>query len=142
MSCIQKIISDKRGVGSVALLIFVVFVLSIVIVNGIMININSRQKAQLAQAKIVGFDVVTDMCGRPYNQQIPECQISVATSCGGFFLLQSDCFDTAPVLLNASGEVLGVCVTEGEGLSQERCEKFLKPYTLRTCLMEENLCLL
>lgn len=132
--------TDQRGISPTSVLVFVVFALSIVVANGIIMNVNKQRRAVLAQSKIGGFEIATSLCGKTYNPSAPECTIVTATSCGDYFVLQSDCGDTQPVLLSPSGEILGMC--GGEQLSLDRCEKYLKPYSLMTCLVQENLCAL
>ena len=137
----KNILRDTRGISTTAILIFAVFALTLVLGNGIMISLNNRQKADIARAQIVGFEVVQKLCGEGYDQNTPECSISRAVACGKYFLLRSDCEDTDPVLLNTKGEVLGTCSSTGL-ITVERCEKYLAPYTIRTCLEEENICVL
>ncbi|MFH1236388.1 MAG: hypothetical protein V1685_05660 [Parcubacteria group bacterium] len=137
----KNILHDTRGVGTTAILIFAVFALTLVLGNGIMMSLNNQRKADMAQAQIAGFEVVQQLCGEAYNQNTPECKITRAVACGKYFLLRSDCEDTSPVLLNTSGVVIGTCSSDG-ALTAERCEKYLKPYSVLTCLEEENICVL
>ncbi len=141
MKLLSRIAHDTRGISGTTLLLFVVFVLSVVLANGIAMNLSNRKKAEIALAKVSGFKVVSSLCGKAYNPATPECLIGKATSCGSYFLLQSDCTDQDEVLLNTDGETLGVCSTSEAKFNKSKCEKLLSPYTVATCLQQGNLCL-
>lgn len=55
-----------------SVLVFVVFALSIVVANGIIMNVNKQRRAVLAQSKIGGFEVASSLCGQAYNPQLPD----------------------------------------------------------------------
>lgn len=134
----MSLLYDKRGISAVAIILLGLMALSVVLLDGISINL--KQKEQARAAEVAGKQRATALCGNVAEQLPRECPIIEVFQCDASFILRSNCIGVGDILLNSKGEYVAWCGYTSIDTEVRECGRYWINDNGDDCMLSNNLC--
>ncbi|MBI5037239.1 MAG: hypothetical protein HZC01_00815 [Candidatus Kerfeldbacteria bacterium] len=120
------------GISARWIILFGLLALSLVLLNGIAINVNQANPDK---------EIAERFCGQRHAQYPIECQVDQVFGCADHYVLRSTCVGVGDVVVKASGETILWCgYTTFGGAESPSCDAYERIAAGQTCLTH-NLCI-
>ncbi|MFA5135149.1 MAG: hypothetical protein WC505_05210 [Patescibacteria group bacterium] len=129
---------DNRGISAVAIILLGMMALSVVLLDGISINLKQKEEARAAVA--AGLQRAVALCGNPAERLPEDCPIVAVYQCDANYILTSDCMGVGDVLLSGSGEYVAWCGYASIDTAVRECGRYWLDAEGNDCTLGNNLC--